>query len=177
MMKGGETCDDGNTSEGDGCSRYCLVEPGWDCTSGVCVRLPAVDGGGDSGTPVLYCGDGIRSGAEECDWGQANSNSVYGGCSTQCMFVYCGDGILNGDEECDLGDKNGTDPYTKDRCTISCQKSHFCGDGIVDTNFGEDCDLGDRNGLTLDQEGRPSDSPSAGVWCTVDCAIPHYVFP
>jgi hypothetical protein len=126
---------------------------------------------------VLCCGDGIRSGAEECDWGQANSDSIYGGCNTQCMFVYCGDGIVNGDEECDLGDRNGTGSYTKEGCTVGCRKTHFCGDGILDTSFGEECDLGDRNGLTLDDDGRPSDSPTAGVWCTVNCTMPYYLFP
>eukprot|EP00386_Alphamonas_edax_P011166 GDKI01035508.1.p1 GENE.GDKI01035508.1~~GDKI01035508.1.p1 ORF type:complete len:2344 (-),score=543.67 GDKI01035508.1:388-6831(-) len=28
-----ETCDDGNTLDGDGCSKSCTVEPGWKCTA------------------------------------------------------------------------------------------------------------------------------------------------
>ena len=29
----GEQCDDGNLSNGDGCSSSCLIETGWACTS------------------------------------------------------------------------------------------------------------------------------------------------
>jgi cysteine-rich repeat protein len=64
----------------------------------------SVDNGGDSTNTDLYCGDGIVSGAEECDDGPANSDTNYGGCSTRCRVNRCGDGILNGQEECDCGD-------------------------------------------------------------------------
>jgi cysteine-rich repeat protein len=64
----------------------------------------SVDSGGDSTNIDLYCGDGIISGAEECDDGPANSDRNYGGCSTRCTINRCGDGILNGQEECDCGD-------------------------------------------------------------------------
>lgn len=52
-----ETCDDGNTRDGDGCSADCLhVESGFHC----------------SGSPSMCattCGDGIRAGSEACDGG------------------------------------------------------------------------------------------------------------
>jgi len=32
LINGGETCDDGNVAEGDGCSGSCAVEPGFVCT-------------------------------------------------------------------------------------------------------------------------------------------------
>jgi cysteine-rich repeat protein len=69
----------------------------------------SVDSGGDSANIDLYCGDGITSGAEECDDGPANSDTNYGGCSTRCRVNRCGDGILNGQEECDCGDNYSGD--------------------------------------------------------------------
>eukprot|EP00210_Caulerpa_lentillifera_P002634 g2516.t1 len=32
ILEGTEECDDGNRKEGDGCSSYCWVEPGWICS-------------------------------------------------------------------------------------------------------------------------------------------------
>ncbi|HEY0840618.1 MAG TPA: DUF4215 domain-containing protein, partial [Vulgatibacter sp.] len=55
VVDDGESCDDGNTDPGDGCSTDCQIEPGWDCTAGGCV-------------PV--CGDGALVGSEECDGGE-----------------------------------------------------------------------------------------------------------
>jgi cysteine-rich repeat protein len=167
VIKAGETCDDGNTRQGDGCSRYCLTEPGWDCTSGVCVRLPDVDGGGSDGAR-LSCGDGIRSGAEECDFGKDNSDLAYGGCNTQCMSVGCGDGLVNGPEECALADQNGKIDG-REGCTFVCTRPAYCGDGILNTSLGEECDLGDLNGVKLDGTGNPSDD--ARVQCTTNCTL------
>jgi cysteine-rich repeat protein len=170
VVKGTETCDDGNTTEGDGCSRFCLTEPGWDCSSGICVPLPAADGGWDGGDPDLFCGDGILSGAEQCDLGPENSDSAYGGCNTQCAYIYCGDGIVNGYEECDLGEINGVS-NGPDGCTVGCAKPHFCGDGILNTDRGEQCDLGDKNGVRLDRNLQPSDAKDAMIFCADDCRI------
>ncbi len=158
LLKGSETCDDGNTASGDGCSPTCLTEPGWDCTSGICVLVSsAIDGGQPVDGGFLYCGDGIVSGAEECDDGALNSDSAYGGCSTQCMSVYCGDGVVNGPEECDLGQGNTAGYGDIGGCTPGCTRAHYCGDGIVDIPR-ENCDLGSANGML-----------SSG--CGLDCAI------
>jgi cysteine-rich repeat protein len=172
LLKGGETCDDGNTVDGDGCSIYCLTEPGWDCTSGVCIQVASLDGGIDSGAAAPRCGDGHLSGAEECDDGAANDDDRYGGCTTRCFFgPYCGDGIRNGPEACDLGPGNGV-VGGKDGCTFGCMKPHYCGDGYLDTDRGEQCDLGDLNGVKLDREYQPTDDPAGMVYCTPDCWIP-----
>jgi cysteine-rich repeat protein len=163
MIKGTETCDDGNGVEGDGCSAQCLDEPGWDCSSGVCVLSPSFDGGIDVGERTyLRCGDGIVSGAEECDDGETNDGNAYGACASTCTYAaYCGDGIVNGPEECDLGERNGAVTYGVGGCTRTCAKSHFCGDGIIDAAYGEECDLGVLNGLAVD----------AGIGCTSDCRV------
>jgi cysteine-rich repeat protein len=179
LLKGGESCDDGNTMGGDGCSADCLVEPGWDCASGSCVRISQADGGFTGAR--ARCGDGIVSGAEECDcgdhtvsvpdgcWGP-NDDPTYGGCDARCRWgAFCGDGIVNGPEECDLANRNGTD-LSKYGCTLGCTKPHYCGDGMVDPS--EDCDLGERNGKKLDVHMNPTDAPDGQVYCDNDCMIP-----
>ena len=120
-----------------------------------------------------HCGDGVRTGAEECDCGDpqhpssdatcggmTNDDSVYGGCTTKCKYgPYCGDGNVDaaGGEECDLGSKKNTTLYTNtkptgDACSPGCKFPHYCGDAIVDD--GEDCDLGPNNGAM----GQPCDT-------------------
>jgi cysteine-rich repeat protein len=113
----GEECDDGNTLSEDGCSPACVTEPGWDCTSGVCVRVWPVDGGQGLDGAALRCGDGILSGAEECDDGILDGS--YGGCAQGCkLAAYCGDGIINGPEECDLGKENSPGSACTPQCKI-----------------------------------------------------------
>ena len=94
---------------------------------------------------LLYCGDGIVSGAEECDDGLQNADSAYYGCTTQCRQTYCGDGVVNGPEECDLGRGNTATYGDVGGCTPSCTHAHYCGDGVVDSVYGEMCDYGTAN--------------------------------
>jgi cysteine-rich repeat protein len=69
ILTSDETCDDGNTLDGDGCSKDCkTIEKGWQC------RVP-----GKPCTPK--CGDGIISGTETCDDGNTASGD---GCSATC---------------------------------------------------------------------------------------------
>jgi fibro-slime domain-containing protein len=104
------------------------------------------------------CGDGIVNGNETCDKGKENSDTAYGGCTTQCTpGPFCGDGKTAPDhgEECDDGTNLGK--YgNRNACGPGCKKPHYCGDGIVDSNAGERCDNGPDNG-------------KLGGTCTIDC--------
>jgi cysteine-rich repeat protein len=63
-----EACDDGNSTNGDGCSATCTVETGFHC----------------SGSPSVCastCGDGIVSALEACDDGNSTNGD---GCSATC---------------------------------------------------------------------------------------------
>ena len=35
VLDSGEACEDGNTTNGDGCDDTCAIESGWDCTEAV----------------------------------------------------------------------------------------------------------------------------------------------
>jgi fibro-slime domain-containing protein len=104
--------------------------------------------------PPHYCGDNYLDSlfGETCDDGPANSDTLYGGCTTECQIgPHCGDGIVNGTEECDdgvnmakYGDVTG--------CGPGCHKPHYCGDMFVDSLYGEQCDNGPENGHSLCSE-------------------------
>ncbi len=106
-----ETCDDGNTQSGDGCSSACAIEDGWVCTqpTGIGQHLGPLSLTyviEDFMPPCLKisCGDGIVEASEQCD----DKNTVSGdGCSATCeiepdfycatpgqpcVAVVCGDG-------------------------------------------------------------------------------------
>src|SRR5690606_4872698 len=101
IVSGDETCDDGGTEDGDGCSATCTIElPGWVCPTP-----------GEPCTPV--CGDGLLLGDEQCDDGNLVPND---GCSelcrrqsgfaceqpgVACSLTVCADGNAQGDEQCD----------------------------------------------------------------------------
>lgn len=92
-----ESCDDGNAADGDGCSKSCSQEPGWDCYVSGCVP---------------HCGDQFVVGNEVCDELTPPPGELY--CKTDCSGRdgSCGDGIVQrgnsgffSNESCDTGGK------------------------------------------------------------------------
>ena len=103
IVDAAESCDDGNTTAGDGCSSFCTPEAGWVCPP------PAT-------ACFETCGDGDLDAGEDCDDG----NIIDGdGCSASCArepgIPLCGDGVLEAGEDCDDG--NTTDG---DGCSSTC---------------------------------------------------------
>jgi hypothetical protein len=72
--------------------------------------------------PSSVCGDGVKSGAEQCDDG-ANNADTSGACRTDCFVATCGDGIVDDGEECD----GGSD--TSGACTDKCISNISVGGG------------------------------------------------
>lgn len=150
----GETCDDGNTTPGDGCSATCTIEPGYTCTNGA--NCHAV------------CGDTVVKPTEGCDDGKADAGAQAAatGCTSTCSVAQgftctngtckanCGDGVVQGAEVCDNGPVNGEPGM----CNLTCSGTvaTACGDGRIQP--GEGCDDGALNG----QQGK----------CAQGCPVP-----
>ena len=150
----GETCDDANTEDADGCSAACAVEPGYICL--------------EPGTQCIQevCGDGSRTVSETCDDGNTVPTD---GCDSTCQvesgwvcptqgaacLPRCGDGLLVGAERCDDGNTT-TGDGCGGGCLIepgwfdcpptgaTCQQA-VCGNGVTEANEGCD-DANDING-------------------------------
>jgi cysteine-rich repeat protein len=148
MVTPGETCDDDNAVDGDGCSAQCQVEAGFEC---------------DDAWPsecTTSCGDGVVADEESCDDDNARGGD---GCSAQCQpeagwtcngaspsicSSVCGDGLVRGGESCDDGDLQDDDgcnaqcrPEPGWTCNGGSPTSCWttCGDGIVAGD--EQCEL------------------------------------
>lgn len=117
QIQAGESCDDFNTVNGDGCDSSCQVESGFECSGTPSVCTPT--GGA--------CGDGFVGAGETCD--DANTNGG-DGCSASCQvengfqcfaqpsacMPTCGDGLIVGGEACDDANTG-----SNDGCNSSCQ--------------------------------------------------------
>jgi len=170
-----ETCDDMNSTPGDGCSGVCTIEPNYECpTPGqACVSL-------------VVCGDGKLTGSEACDDGGKVDGD---GCSAMCTVELgytcptpgqmcvktvnprCGDGSIDVGEGCDDTNNNSLDGCSSTcqrepgwKCPMPgkpCEKDPYCGDGHLD--MGEQCD---------DGNNKPADG------CTGACTMePFYECP
>jgi cysteine-rich repeat protein len=149
----GETCDDGNNIDGDGCDALCQTEDPI-CGNGI-VEIPEEcdDGNtndldGCSSLCVIEppnCGNGALETnlGEECDDGPNNANAA-DACRTNCLLPACGDALVDSAEQCDDG--NNIDA---DGCEADCSLP-ACDNGIIDP--GELC-FGDA--ITLSVANRP----------------------
>ncbi len=117
FVDGAEECDDGNTTDFDGCSATCTLE----CGDGVvgpneqCDDGNTVDFDGCSAICIIeLCGNGTLDAGEQCDDGNFVSGD---GCDIFCNVdvAICGDGFVVAPEECDDG--NTVD---LDGCSSTC---------------------------------------------------------
>lgn len=102
-VENGESCDDGNTQGGDGCSADCQSE-----------ALPTA------------CGNAVLENGEGCDDGNTQGGD---GCSADCQqenISACGNGILDPGEVCDDANAIADDGCEAD-CTKTQPKEIVCG--------------------------------------------------
>lgn len=116
-----EQCDDGNRRPGDGCSANCGLEDGYCGDSVVQIGLGEQCEPSTHDTSLTYgctancrhvsafCGNGIVDAGEECDAGNANSNTTGAACRTDCSTPRCGDSVLDPGEQCDDGNRQPAD--------------------------------------------------------------------
>ena len=103
------------------------------------------------------CGDGKLDSqfGEVCDLGESNSDlyqrhPLGATCTSSCSGPgsYCGDGVINtGFETCDDGPNNSNEATGVEHCNADCNGiiTAFCGNGVVDSEYGETCDDGNNN--------------------------------
>src|SRR3989344_4780886 len=153
LLNTGETCDDKDKDNGDGCSSSCQVESGWECKDPTTKELPDYQGGFDvvhvPSACSKLCGNGIKAGTEQCDNGGNNGDSK--ACTLECKNNVCGGGkkYLNV-EQCDNGANNDD---TK-ACTSICT-NNICGDGKQYLGV-EQCDGGEGCSATCTIEAPPA---------------------
>jgi cysteine-rich repeat protein len=168
---GNDTLDTGENCDGDNLG-------GADCTSigggfigGVLACADDCSFDTSACTQADVCGDGVRSGNEQCDDQDLGGEDCESlgfdrgvlSCAASCTFdlsacindgAVCGDGIVALGEQCDDGNTtNG------DGCNANCQNEGLaqCGDGLINV-LGEQCD----DGNILDGDG-----------CQADCTLPE----
>ncbi len=88
--------------------------------------------------------------------------------STSVIIYICGNGIIEGPEICDDGPNNGRYAYNAlDRyCNTACDGwAPYCGDGIIQSDYGEKCDDGNNvsgDGCNAVCQTEQATSPSGG---------------
>jgi cysteine-rich repeat protein len=140
ILDAAESCDDNNTTAGDGCNAQCVLEFCGDVLDNNGVTETCDDGNlinTDACTNLCRlpaCGDSFIQAGETCDDGNQSNND---GCSSICsveIVVTCGNNTIDVGETCD--DSN---VISNDGCSSIC-RLEICGDNITQTN--EECDDG-----------------------------------
>ncbi|NOY90134.1 MAG: DUF4215 domain-containing protein [Deltaproteobacteria bacterium] len=149
----GEQCDDGNTTDGDGCSGACrreaycgdgTLDPGELCDDG---NHRSGDGCRSDCASDESCGNGVRDivVGEQCDDGNMLDGD---GCSADCLSLEsCGNGMLDPGEQCDDANSDRWDGCAPD-CYIELSQviqtlafagsgsgCDFSGDGVADNQL------------------------------------------
>jgi len=175
-----EICDDGNTTDGDGCDSNCTPS---ECGNGKRAADEECDDGNlasgdgcDENCTKTACGNGIPTAGEQCDDGNTTSDD---GCDADCRVSGCGNGNLGSGEECDDGNV-----ISGDGCDEDCTKTG-CGNGIRtgkeacdDGNDmdGDGCDSNCTlsacgNGIPVGEEECDDGNGKSGDGCDRNCLV------
>jgi cysteine-rich repeat protein len=153
VIEPGEQCDDGNNTNGDGCSSTCQVE-------GVCCSVPNL---------CVQATSCDQCNGTTCNVGQiCTGDAGIAGFGTACQGgtpPVCGNSVVEQGEQCDDGNTN-----PGDGCSATCQTEAVCGNGTVEGN--EQCDDGN-NG---DGDGCSATCTNESVCCTSD-VVPNFCLP
>ena len=177
IKAGNEQCDDGNTSDGDGCQRTCLLtSDAWACETA-----------GQPCRPI--CGDGIVVGNETCDDGRATSGPGAGGavagdgCGTDCQLeggwfcarpgspcqAVCGDGIVK-PEAGEVCDEGAATEAGAGNATSGCANCKAIANGWECLTPGESCTPTCDDGEIVGGEGC-DEGPTHATGGCVDCQV------
>ncbi|MBU1413823.1 DUF4215 domain-containing protein, partial [Myxococcota bacterium] len=145
----GEGCDDGNTTDSDGCSTSCTVEAHYVCNGEPSVCTCDVGWTGVDCSIAVICGDGLIVGSEGCDDGNVLvGDGCSGVCNVESGWKCVGEpSVCTDDDECALNTDN-CDLYatcTNLPGTFSCTcNPGFSGDGVNCADIDE-CTAGTDN--------------------------------
>ncbi|MCU0691586.1 MAG: DUF4215 domain-containing protein [Polyangiaceae bacterium] len=180
-----EGCDDGNTADGDGCNRACLLEIGRTClhnaacASSYCDPADstcACDESADcpaglqcathlapNQCVLAGCGNGVRDASEACDDGNLNNGD---GCNAQCLLEFgrtCTADVACASEYCDPGND-----------TCACDQHADCSDGQLCNTTSEPntcVEPGCGNGVLEAGEGCDDGNITASDGCNASCLL------
>jgi cysteine-rich repeat protein len=153
IVEGTEQCDDGDSTEGDGCDNDCTFSCAMDAE---CNDGESCNGIETCNTTTHQCTNppNLANGTD-CGGG----NVCNGGA---CVAPNCGNTIVEGTEQCDDGNATNGDGCDND-CTFSCTTAADCSDGNL-CNGAESCTLATHtctagtaaaNGTVCDRDGMP----------------------
>lgn len=160
-----EECDDGNVTNGDGCSSSCALE---ECGNG------AIDPGETCEPPgtqtctanCILAQSSCGNGKVEAELGETceDGNDAKGDGCRNCR-TECGDGLLDREigEECEPQYSPKDSAGVSLTCTNECRRKPFCGDGKVNSQAGEECDPVNGTTCVNNCKRAPSSLPDAGV--------------
>ncbi|MBL9038517.1 MAG: DUF4215 domain-containing protein, partial [Archangium sp.] len=177
-LEANEGCDDGNTTNGDGCASTCKVETGRACNATApgltgaasCVANACDLTAGAPGSCRASCGNGVLNVGEGCD----DSNTTAGdGCSATCLVETGSSCNTNasgatGGASCATGvcDATNTPPL--------CEVANACGNGTIDA--AEGCDDGNAtsgdgcSSACLVENGRTCNAATPGLVGAASCS-------
>ena len=150
IVEGTEVCDDGDSTEGDGCDNDCTPS----CTmDSECADAEVCNGTETCNTTTNVCTNppNLADGTS-CGSGLVCRSGV-------CTTIVCGNGAVEMGEDCDDGNSTNGDGCDND-CTFSCTTNADCTDGLV-CNGSETCNTT----TNVCSAGTP---PAAGTACDRD---------